>query len=113
MTTMPEKLTATNCAAASDGGSVWLSTVDPHQREYHFHLDWSLEAQKKGTTQFYVNSEAVLKGSQTEELWLRLLADADVCYSDIEAPDEDYSEDVGRMRGHLIVQVNSEAYRKK
>ena len=113
MTTMPEKLTVTNCAAASDGGSIVLLTVDPQQNKYHFRLDWSFEAQAKGSTQFYVNSETIPKGSLAEATWLCLLADADVRYSDPDAPDEDYSEDLGRMRDHLIVQVNSEAYQGK
>lgn len=112
MSASPDKLMATNCAAACDGGSVVLLTVDPEQNEHSFHLDWSFAAQANGTTQLYVNGMAVLKGSPLETVWLRLLADADVRYNDPEAPDEDYSDAVRGVRDYIVSRIMSEAYQQ-
>jgi hypothetical protein len=40
------------------------------------YLDWSLQAQREGTTQFSVNGQAVPKGSAEEADWLRLIREA-------------------------------------
>lgn len=112
MNTYPKKLTATNCAAASDGGSLFLRCVDPEQRQYGFHLDWSFEAQATGTMQLSVNNVVVPKGSLEEKEWLGLLANADVEYRDPDAPDEDYSDSVRSGLDEILLRARSDAYQQ-
>lgn len=112
MNTFPDELTATNCAAASDGGSLFLLCVDPEQSEYGFHLNWSFEAQAKGTMQLSVNNATVPKGSPEEKEWLSLLANADVQYRDPDAPSEDYSDSVQGVLDEILLRVRSDAYQQ-
>ena len=112
MNTFPGKLIATNCAAASDGGSLFLLCVDPEQSEYGFHLNWSFEAQAKGTMQLSVNNATIPKGSPEEKEWLGLLANAEVQYLDHDAPDEDYSDSVRSAIGETLRRVRSHVYQQ-
>lgn len=110
MNTFPDKLTATNCAAASDGGSLFLLCVNPEQTEYGFHLNWSFEAQANGAVQLLVNNATVPKGSPEEKEWLGLLANADVQYRDQDAPGIDYSDSVRCALDSILLRVRSDAY---
>ncbi len=113
MNTLPTKITITDCAAASDGGSLVLIASNLENKEISIHLDWSLASQKTGMTQLYVNDVAILKSSPEELSWLNLLSDADVNYS-YENPDEALRNSVDTMlRGavdEVLSRVKSDAY---
>ena len=55
-----------------DGGSTRLQARHA-RREIVLELDWSLEAQKKGTTRFSFDGRTIPKRSPEEALWVALL----------------------------------------
>lgn len=68
----PPELTLLNGAMALDGGSTELQARSAN-RKVVLSLDWSLDAQQSGATQFSVDGRAVPKRSPEESLWLNLV----------------------------------------
>jgi len=115
MNTTPSKLIITDCAAASDGGSLALIATDSESKDVSIYLDWSIASQQVGAMQLYVDDVAVPKSSQEEDDWLKLLSDAEVNYS-YENPDEVLRASVNTtLRGavdEVLSRVKSEAYQQ-
>ncbi|TKD01181.1 hypothetical protein E8A74_31775 [Polyangium fumosum] len=72
----PTELRLLNGAMVMDGGSLVLHAVDQDDARVEFSLDWSIQSQREGTTQFYVNGRLVPRGSPEEARWLSLLGGA-------------------------------------
>ena len=115
MNTISNKLTITDCAAASDGGSLALIATDLENKDISIHLDWSIASQQVGAMQLYVNDVAIPKGTQEEDAWLNLLSDADVNYS-YGLPDEALRASVNSMLcdsvDEVVSRVKSDAYQQ-
>ena len=115
MKSLPTKLIITDCAAASDGGSLVLIAASPEDAEISIHLDWSLASQETGTTQLYVNDAAVPKSSRMELSWLDLLSNAEVNYR-FGNPNEALRNSVNTLLrnsvNEVISRVGSEAYQQ-
>jgi hypothetical protein len=75
---MPEKLTIMNGAMAMDGGSIALEAIDERGKLVRLLLDWSIAAQKNGTTHIRVDEQRIELGTEEERHWLMLLQEASI-----------------------------------
>jgi hypothetical protein len=63
---------------ALDGGSIFFEVVSPSDQPFTLYLEWSVDAQATGKTQFSVDRKPIPKGSSEEAAWLTLLRNAAV-----------------------------------
>ncbi|MDC0749281.1 hypothetical protein [Polyangium mundeleinium] len=73
---LPTELRLLHGAMALDGGSLSLHAVDQDEARVELFLDWAIQSQREGTTQFYANDRLVPRGSPEEARWLSLLRGA-------------------------------------
>jgi hypothetical protein len=106
----PTSLTIVDGAVASDGGSIALRGVTPADEDLHFHLDWSLDAQARNTTQLSVNGMPVPKGSPEEAAWLALIRNAEIPSIHVEPQSEESRQALRHLADELVELVSSPLY---
>jgi len=73
-----EKITIKNGALAMDGGSIALEALDAAHRTLRIRLDWSIAAQRAGTTCLAIDQAKVARGSLEEARWIEVLRSAHI-----------------------------------